>query len=223
MSSNLKVFVHVPKTAGTSFRTAMEDSFGLEAMAFDYGPDSPKTSPLVRDLVYREDNPERLWSELQAGGVRILSGHVRAERYVRYCDPENIMVFLRDPIQRLVSEFLHFQRHNGYTKGFDDFSHDTAFIDRQLQYLTGCRLHEVGFLGITEQYEDSLRLANEQFGWNLRNLVLNTHRSDLESHYVLKGAEAQEILELNRQDIAFYTEARAELSRRLESICTSMS
>jgi len=102
MSSNLKVFVHVPKTAGTSFRTAMEDSFGLEAMAFDYGPDSPKTSPLVRDLVYREDNPERLWSELQAGGVRILSGHVRAERYVRYCDPENIMVFLRDPIQRLV-------------------------------------------------------------------------------------------------------------------------
>ncbi len=215
MSSDLKVFVHIPKTAGTSFRTALEDSLGLEAMAFDYGPDSPKTSPVVKRYAYDEPDPDRLWEELTAAGVRILSGHVFAGRYLRYCGPENILVFLRDPIQRLVSEFLHFRRHNGYTGSFHEFSHDPAFIDRQKRYLEGCPPDQVGFLGLTERYGDSLRLAGDFLGLELPNLVLNTHRQDLGLSYVLEGEEADEILELNAADRTFYRRACAEFENRL--------
>ena len=46
-------FVHIPKTAGTSFRKACENYFGTPYSAYDYSPNSSDTSALVLDCMYR--------------------------------------------------------------------------------------------------------------------------------------------------------------------------
>ena len=53
------VFVHIPKTGGTSIRMAAAEYFGEDAMLYDYGP-APKTSPIVRELKYELKQPQAL-------------------------------------------------------------------------------------------------------------------------------------------------------------------
>jgi len=45
------LFVHIPKTAGTSFRQGMLEVFGRKALLFDYGPDAPETDVSIR-MIY---------------------------------------------------------------------------------------------------------------------------------------------------------------------------
>ncbi len=214
MTEGPLVFVHIPKTAGTSIRHALEQQYAPEAMAFDYGPDEEKTSPLVKRHMYEEPDLDRFGDEVRKQGIKLISGHFPASRYLSLCGVQNILVFLRDPIQRLVSEFLHFRRYHGYTKGIEVFGHDSTFINRQMGCLEGVSLAEVGFLGITEQYDVSLDMANRQFGWNLPCFVLNTARPSIGVDYTLEGDQVQELLDLNRRDIDFYQQAVAEFQRR---------
>ncbi len=47
-------FVHIPKTAGTSFRLGAESYFGRERIVYDYGKGSPASTPVVVDTLYAE-------------------------------------------------------------------------------------------------------------------------------------------------------------------------
>ena len=50
-------FIHIPKTAGTSFRKAAEEYYGLERICYDYAPHSGETSKIVIQEVYEnKDN-----------------------------------------------------------------------------------------------------------------------------------------------------------------------
>ncbi len=52
-------FVHIPKTAGTSFRLGAESYFGRERIVYDYGKGSPASTPVVVDTLYAE--PKDFW------------------------------------------------------------------------------------------------------------------------------------------------------------------
>ena len=43
-------FIHIPKTAGSSFRVAAEQYFGSEATYFDYGNGSKETSESIETV-----------------------------------------------------------------------------------------------------------------------------------------------------------------------------
>ncbi len=57
---DIPVFVHVPKTAGTTFRVAVEQYLGAGAILWDYGAESPVTSPVVRQYLYQEKDVDAL-------------------------------------------------------------------------------------------------------------------------------------------------------------------
>ena len=46
------VFVHIPKTAGTSFRLGADQYFGEKMVCRDYGPKAPETSEDEQSIYY---------------------------------------------------------------------------------------------------------------------------------------------------------------------------
>ncbi|MBU2501633.1 sulfotransferase family protein, partial [bacterium] len=212
------VFVHVPKTAGTSFRMALERLLGFDAMAYDYGPDSEVTSPIIMRHVYDRQDLKEFKAAVLDGPVQVVCGHFPAEKYRDLFGPENALVFLRDPVQRLISEYRHYVTYNGYVKGFEEFYRDPAFTNCQKAFVQGIPLDRYGFLGITERYEASLEMANRRFGWKLMNLSFNQSRPTLEASYGLEGDLVQDLLDRNAEDIAFYGTAVEEFERRAQAL-----
>jgi hypothetical protein len=208
------VIVHVPKTAGTSFRHALIHELGADALALDYGPKAIETTPLVRRFVYEQPDLPRLRAEMIAAGQKILCGHVPAARYADVFGRRNLLVIVRDPIQRLVSEFLHFQRHHGETRGFRECVRDPSFIDHQVRLAGAVAPADYGFVGVTEQYAETVALANRQYGWNLPVIQVNLGRPTLSTAYRLEPPLEAEVAELNRLDLEYYRAAVAEFERR---------
>ena len=60
-----KLFVHIPKTAGTSFRQAAESRFGLSRVLRDYGPNSDATSDTIKREVYSDDDATQIYRAIE--------------------------------------------------------------------------------------------------------------------------------------------------------------
>ncbi len=208
------VFVHVPKTAGTSFRYALREQFGDAGLAYDYGPQAYETTPLVRRLVHEQPDLPRLREELIAAGVKVLCGHVPAARYADVFGRQNLLVIVRDPVQRLVSEYFHNCRHMGERRPLAEFARDPRFIDHQYRLVSAVAPPDYGFVGLTEHYAETVAAANRRFGWRLRVLEENLGRPSLGAAYELEPALAAEIAGLNRLDLERYRELAAEFARR---------
>lgn len=98
-------FIHVPKTAGTSFTHALERTFSHDRLAWDYGARSPRTTPWVRTHVYESPDRERFVDELLSRRVVVLGGHVGWPHYGDVFSPQRTIAFVRDPVERMVSEW----------------------------------------------------------------------------------------------------------------------
>src|SRR4051812_35189811 len=123
------VFLHIPKTAGTSVRLALEQSLQDHLILRDYGPE-PETTPDLYDIL---SSGNRLAEFRQRFDQRdrgiLLTGHFPqmrtlsfgAARYWEFFSPESFVTFLRHPIDRLYSAFGHFVNQRGWKQGFDEF------------------------------------------------------------------------------------------------------
>src|SRR5574343_924933 len=76
------LFIHIPKTAGTSLRIEAARLFGRDRVALDYGPKSSETSADVMQLGIKCNDPWALHDCLQSKDVRALCGHFQAARYI---------------------------------------------------------------------------------------------------------------------------------------------
>jgi hypothetical protein len=208
------VFVHVPKTAGTSFREALELKLGAAAIAGDYGPKASETSPLVRRHVFEKPDLPLLREELIAAGVRIVCGHVPVQRYAASFGTQNLLVIVRDPVQRLVSEYEHFRRHNGEARPFPEVYRSDRFINHQYKLVSAIEPSEYGFIGLTERYAETVAAANRRFGWKLPVLTSNVGRPSLGIAYQIDPDMEAEVRELNRDDIDYYERMVTEFERR---------
>ncbi len=218
MSTDIRVFVHVPKTAGTSFRQAMENHFGAEAMAYDYGHRSPVTSALVRKHVYEQPDFERFVAAVADSPVRIICSHFPADKYGDRFGPDRTLIMLRDPIQRLVSEYQHFVRVHKYDRGFPAFHNTPEYVNRQLAFGGAIPLSDYAFVGLAEHYDASLAMANRLFAWQLEPLAFNLGRPTLAASYELDPELDQDVRRVNADDITFYARARQEFQDRLAAM-----
>lgn len=200
-------FVHIPKTAGTSFRKAAEQLFGSERVLYDYSPSAAETSSLVQQCVYEEKDLLRFYQTLCSNRVSFLSGHVNAIKFVYLFSVSQTVTFVRDPVQRMVSEYQHFVRHHGYEGDLPSFYRKPHFVNRQSKILQNVPLEAMGLVGLNEAYEDSLAMFNQRYGLNVQSVDMNMGRPDKATSYELPKEQLEELTALNEQDIRLYRKA----------------
>lgn len=206
------IFVHIPKTAGTSFRTAAKQSL---TCAWDYGLDSPETSDVIKETVY-DKKPGALAEQISQRKIEFLSGHFIASKYHNLVPNGKLIGFVRDPVSRLISEYNHHVRHGGYKGSLEVFCSNAGHHNVQSKYFSGLSLDDFYFVGVTERYSESLELFNRSSDLSLPELKTNKavdrSRDAREvSRSNISSALLQAIREQNRQDSMLYHSAVARL------------
>ena len=205
------LFVHIPKTAGTSLRMAAEEKLG-ERVLRDYGPNASETSDFIRERRYAEPpiGEARLGQDLEASGCRILAGHVRYADYAGVFAPDRVVTFVREPIARVVSEYHHHRRNRGLEMSLLEFARRPTNRNRQARMLVGAPLASLACVGISERYGESLELLARRTGVRLPELRANRNpdrEGALSPAYPLTKEERDELARLNEKDVELYAEA----------------
>lgn len=204
-------FVHIPKTGGTSLRKAIEEKVGEENSFYDYGPHSEVTSPLILEQRYKKnsvlgieeclENLSEEWS--------LICGHTRASIYSSIIDPCNIITFMRNPIDRVVSHYEHLRRHNDYKESLIEFCEKPHFQNIQSKSLMGYPLELIGFVGITDYFKKSVDIFKTQYQLEIEALELNQNeRKKIKNNYELDKKTIRLIQKNNQEDILLYEKAK---------------
>lgn len=208
--------IHVPKTAGSRFGRILKARYG-SAFALYYGPDDPRTHPLVR-VPAHQFTPEH-FARLEAAGVRILHGHYFARTAFRHVpDPSRYWLWLREPIEHMIS-YWHFVRtypHIGAPffeqvkaeeTGLLEFAQRREVRNAQSLHVRLLPLAEVGFVGVTELFAPMLPLL----GLADRSVASNVNAAKPLADIETRLALVPHLTE----DIALYSEAMELAVRRL--------
>ncbi|QFT53797.1 Sulfotransferase family protein [Microbulbifer sp. THAF38] len=217
------MFVHIPKTAGTSFRLGADSFFGKENVCRDYGEKAVETSTIVREWISSDKDGWLFARDFEKQGYQFLTGHFHAAKYISIFDASRMITFLRDPIQRIASEYNHFVRNNGYEGSFEDFFRSPQNVNRQLRLVGKNNWAEFGFIGFVDAYQDSLKLLNRKFEIDIPQLHENVAESEVVKPQQLTKDQIEELQILNAEELEFFSSARAQFDWRLRLACADES
>lgn len=166
------ISVHLPKTAGTSFRASLKARFG-DRYQDDYG-DGGISVP-VKERNRSAVSASAFIAERGLADIDCVHGHFLPVKYLPLGKRSDLtfVTWMRDPVARLFSHYHYWQ------ETYDELSakpHHRQVIEEQwtleqfclseqfrniyAQYLWGFPLENFGFIGISEHYlEDMLEFS----------------------------------------------------------------
>ena len=211
-------FVHIPKTAGTSFRKALERN-ELAHVLHDYGERDPSSDPELMAIDYRELTPEH--GIFRPEKYNFICGHVSYRKYAHCVSSGSVVSIVRNPIERLVSEFQHSKRHDGFTGGFTDFytnpAYDSFAQDKQSKMLKGLELSHGPMIGLTSHYKYFVELFSSKLGIPMELVAVNAAPvSDLEERLNISSAEIKSAYRWNKKDVDFFFDKGRMFARLIQ-------
>src|ERR1700678_709074 len=114
-SSGMVISVHVPKSAGTSFRRVLDEVCGARIWD-NYG------------TIFSRDQAR---AELVPPGARIIHGHFIADAFDDLFPRRRLVTWVRHPVERLVSNYHHFLRSPDMRDGCCRLLHEYKVSLRQ--------------------------------------------------------------------------------------------
>lgn len=218
------VFVHIPKTAGTTFRFILENNFVLSHCQTNHSSFHDHSSYAGRrpftadDLRFAEKVFPRLKSIAGHNLVSVLDLPVQNPFHV---------TFLRDPVARVLSQYQETViRYRNQGRPLPDFEQalrtNQELENLQVKMLAGGRdldkarrfLENCSFVGLTEKFDVSLHALSRVYPGRL-NLKYQKRRVARDNS-VKKAIEADPRLmemarEVNHLDLKLYSFAAAEI------------
>ncbi|ADE15674.1 conserved hypothetical protein [Nitrosococcus halophilus Nc 4] len=216
------VFVHIPKAAGTSLKEAILEKVGDDNLYFDYN------RPLAKTDLHRKACC--LFSSVTArpSAEAIIFGHFLAGKYARfngcYFRPRkkiDYAVFLRDPLQRAISHFFFWKRtvidgHRVWKRfcrenwSLERFLLSEEHTNFQAKFLWRFPLSQFSFIGLTEHFDDSIKMLGRVFPL-LNDLPVRADNSNPQNtvgaSYEIDPYLASEFMRRNKLDYALYGQA----------------
>lgn len=208
--------VHIPKTGGLTFRSHLINIYGKKNVIFDYNHvDNPdhKTETYIPGPVLK-------WFR-QPARTTVVHGHFHMSKY--RCVPAlQRVMFFRDPIQRLLSHYYYWQRASDFNhplciklleEGLSvlEFAKLDGLRNYFTMYLDGVTVDEMDFIGLVEEFDDSLKLFHRMYAIN-KPVEFDTHENrncaKPKQKYQIDDGLHKKLEKLNEADMELYKQAK---------------
>lgn len=183
------VFLHVPKTAGTTFHSILHRQYS-EAERFQIDGIKP----------HRSISQYRSLNAQQTSHIKLVHGHCVDLLFGSIPEPYSVLTFLRDPIKHLVSSFNYLKRatwnpaHDTVKEmksidEFIDFRLERSQDSIQARYLAGLtqhhvenpeafspseirkraiqRLNDCDYVFTTDRFDEAMLILQKDFHWRV--------------------------------------------------------
>jgi hypothetical protein len=208
------VFLHIHKTAGSTFQFILENSFGISACHTNH----------AKKQVFGQDDFD--FARKMFPGLRSIAGHNLVDPLSLSVPNPFYMTFLREPVARV---FSHYQDSvlSGNRRTFEEEMRRSEHLENwQVKLMAGgrnldkakCFLEKCGLVGLTEKFELSLHVLKQL---SPHRLNLNYKRRRVApDNQVKKSLESDRRMvemtrEHNRLDIELYSFAVNEIFPKL--------
>lgn len=205
------ISIHIPKTAGTSFRLMLKQEYGEKgAVRLD-----------LVDGAIRLEN-ETLDKLILPPTVRAIHGHMSFQDVRANFDLETIPVitWLRHPVDRVLSNYYYLldRLHDFIPKenhaviprmvrSLEEFVEAEPNQNRIAKFLDGATVADFAFIGIMENFEKDIPRLAQLLNWKQQTIpqVNKTERKRAE----VSDAMRMHIAVLNARDMEWYQQALA--------------
>ncbi len=218
------VSVHIPKTAGTSFRSRLAAGIG-ERLLLDYD-DWVETQTTAAEQRRSARRMEML-GELHELSRRydVIHGHFAADKYADLFQKLDLITFVRDPYQQALSAYDTARRAFDAPNPAIRLLHEKdmtcidmieAFPNHQSLYFSGKAVDEFAMIGIYERFDESVALFQSMFGIKLPDeeirINVNPNRQGLAYDV---DPDVRKAVDTHRAaDIALYRRAQEHFASR---------
>lgn len=213
-TNRLILFIHLPKTAGTTL---------LEMVTRFYPPENIQ-------LLYENDAyVETKLSEDRQGQIKCVYGHFSFGLHQYASRPFTYVTMLREPIERSISLY-YFKKpeHNQTLRQFFNSNYLPKYNHQTYLLAGGCydlkRAKEnlqkyFSVVGLTERFVESLFLMKKEFGWHQ---IASYWFSNVTANRLKKEQIPQDEIELirknNELDLQLYTFASELFEEKMKTL-----
>lgn len=199
------ISIHVPKTAGTTFKDILLQVYGREGVCVDNQPGYPEIG----------------------AKVRVIHGHFPTIKYEGKYPGAKRIIWLRNPVERLISQYFYWK---GLPLGNNPFNdpHHKLVIEQNLSIVEFAEMPEMRnlmykatsekpitnfyFIGIKEYFDEDLKKLKEKLNW--QDFEVSSKQTNQYPGYQEKLPEIlsdqktlDKLASLNRLDIELYQQA----------------
>jgi hypothetical protein len=174
------ISLHTPKAAGSSFKKLLEKEFS-HSLISDYKdkPFNKNVERRIEDVKFKRRKLKYFYKlYYKCIGIECIHGHFLPYGYDIYLNnPDTkFITWLRDPLQRLASNYFYwFRAYNKNKSGdlhkkvvgenwsFEKFAFSEEMKNFYNQFLYKFPIENFDFIGLTEFFEDDLKYFSEKY------------------------------------------------------------
>ena len=208
------VSIHIPKTAGTSFR---------HTLVKEYGADKVCRLDIDPNKVHSE---QRYFLEnILTNDIQVLHGHMPYDCLIKNFNiSQNIPVitWLRNPVDRVISNYMYLSKRleeeldekgknlnilSKMKRSLLEYATNEVNRNRMSKFLHGLELEKLTFIGFIENYSEDLKQLAQLMNWqNIEEHNINITGKKIDH---ISDSDKDIIREMNELDINLYRKALA--------------
>ncbi|HND62402.1 MAG TPA: sulfotransferase family 2 domain-containing protein [Opitutaceae bacterium] len=202
------ISVHIPKTAGVSFRLMLAQLFG-EGFVQHYWEITDAHGRVLRDI---------------PAHATCVHGHFVAQVVADRYPGAPLITWVRDPVERVVSSYHHRLRNPDWRHpvcvelhrmklSVEQYAEIELVRNEMARFMGTKRPADFAFIGLVEEIDASIARFFEQFGLPRVDVPRENVNPERRAwRYELPESTRRRILELNAQDAAIYEACRERWS-----------
>ncbi len=220
--------IHVPKAAGNSFREALMGAYGPRIM-LDYGDWAGFNTPEANERRAERERNMRARRDELAADYDAIHGHFIADKYLGLFPDAKYCAFFRDPYQQAVAHYYFLQRNpqrphpeetifHERNMSLADYLEWSAFQNHQSQFLGSLSIDDLAFVGLSEEYAESLAMFEAIFGIALAVKFENVNPLRQAEGYHIDAEVRKAVNKYRPADVELYERAKVLFAQQLQRV-----